>query len=202
MAIRTVDPVTRQPLGTGEVGELAVRGYVTPGSFRGPELDVEAFDANGYCLTGDLGSIEPDGRVRFRGRLAEMIKTGGANVAPLEVEEVLLQHPDVVQADVVGMQDRSKGEIVAAAIELRSAAPCDTASILAFCRERLATYKVPMRLAIRAAADFPWQYPQAQAAPGAGSRRRCAFELKSLADAALGAIALRRTAPLPQRRSP
>src|SRR5215469_11936698 len=176
MAIRTVDPVTRQPLGTGEVGELAVRGYVTPGSFRGPELDVEAFDANGYCLTGD--------------------------VAPLEVEEVLLQHPDVVQAHVVGMQDRSKGEIVAAAIELRSAAPCDTASILAFSRERLATYKVPVRLAIRAAADFPWQYPQAQAAPGAGSRRRCAFELKSLADAALGAIALRRTAPLPQRRSP
>ena len=83
MTIRTVDPVTRQPLGTGEVGELAVRGYVTPGSFRGPELDVEAFDANGYCLTGDLGSIEPDGRVRFRGRLSEMIKTGGANVAPL-----------------------------------------------------------------------------------------------------------------------
>ena len=155
MTIRTVDPVTRQPLGTGEVGELAVRGYVTPGYFRGPELDAEAFDANGYFLTGDLGSIEPDGRVRFRGRLTEMIKTGGANVAPLEVEEVLLQHPDVVQAHVVGVQDRSKGEIVAAAIELRPGAPCDTASILAFCGERLATYKVPVRLAIRAAADFP-----------------------------------------------
>ena len=61
-----------------------------------------------------------DGRVRFRGRLTEMIKIGGVNVAPLEVEQVLLQHPDIVQAYVVGVPDRSKGEIVAAAVELRS----------------------------------------------------------------------------------
>ncbi|MBV9202928.1 MAG: long-chain fatty acid--CoA ligase, partial [Alphaproteobacteria bacterium] len=155
MTIRTVDPLTRQPLGTGEVGELAVRGYVTPGYFRGPELDAEAFDRDGYFLTGDLGSIGADGRVRFRGRLNEMIKTGGANVAPLEVEEVLLQHPDVVQAHVVGVPDRTKGEIVGAVIELRAATICDAAPILAFCRERLAGYKVPVRLEIRSAADFP-----------------------------------------------
>ena len=155
MTIRTVDPVTRQPLDTGEVGEFAVRGYVTPGYFRGPELDAEAFDRDGYFMTGDLGSIGVDGRVRFRGRLKEMIKTGGANVAPLEVEEVLLQHPDVVQAHVVGVPDRTKGEIVGAVIELRAATICDAAPILAFCRERLAGYKVPVRLEIRSAADFP-----------------------------------------------
>ena len=155
MTIRTVDPVTRRPLPAGEIGELAVRGYVTPGYFHASELDAEAFDRDGYFLTGDLGSIEGDGRVRFHGRLTEMIKTGGANVAPLEVEQVLLQHPDTVQAHVVGVPDQSKGEIVAAVVELRAGAISDTASILAFCRERLASYKVPLRLAIRSAAEFP-----------------------------------------------
>jgi acyl-CoA synthetase (AMP-forming)/AMP-acid ligase II len=77
------------------------------------------------------------------------------NVAPLEVEEVLLQHPDTVQAHVVGVPDPSKGEIVAAVIELRAGAVFDTASVIAFCRERLASYKVPVRLAIRSSAEFP-----------------------------------------------
>jgi fatty-acyl-CoA synthase len=154
MTIRAVDPATRAPLPPGEIGELAVRGYTTPGYFRAPELDAQAFD-NGWFLSGDLGSIEPDGRVRFRGRLKEMIKTGGVNVAPLEVEHVLLQHPDIVQAHVVGVPDRLKGEIVAAAVEIRAHACPDAAAITAFCRERLASYKVPTRLAFRAAGEFP-----------------------------------------------
>jgi fatty-acyl-CoA synthase len=81
-----------------------------------------------YFLTGDLGSIEADGRIRFRGRLKGMIKTGGINVAPLEIEQVLLQHPDTVQAHVVGVPDQSKGEIIAAVIELRAGAVPDTTS--------------------------------------------------------------------------
>ena len=155
MTIRAVDPATRAPLPPGEIGELAVRGYTTPGYFHAPDLDAQAFDAAGWFLTGDLGSIEPDGRVRFRGRLKEMIKTGGVNVAPLEVEYVLLQHPDIVQAHVVGVPDRLKGEIVAAAVELRADAEPDAAAITAFCRERLASYKVPTRFAFRAAGEFP-----------------------------------------------
>jgi fatty-acyl-CoA synthase len=154
MTIRAVDAVTRRPLPQGEIGELAVRGRVTPGYFQAPELDAETFH-DGYFLTGDLGSIDADGRVRFRGRLKEMIKTGGINVAPLEVEHVLLQHPDIVQAYVVGVPDAAKGEAVAAAIELRAGTPTDTAGIIAFCRERLASYKVPTRLAVRTAAEFP-----------------------------------------------
>ncbi len=154
MTIRVVDPLTRTPLPEGAIGELAVGGYVTPGYFRAPELTAAAFDADGYFLTGDLGAIE-DGRVRFRGRLKEMIKTGGINVAPLEVEEVLLQHPDIVQAYVVGVPDAAKEEIVAAAVELRAGAAPDAAAILGFCRERLASYKVPARLSFRAAAEFP-----------------------------------------------
>ena len=155
MTLRAVDLVTRRPLPQGEIGELAVSGHVTPGYYRAPELDAEAFDKDGYFLTGDLGSIELDGRIHFRGRLKEMIKTGGINVAPLEVEQVLLQHPDIVQAYVVGVPDPSKGEIVAAAVELRAGAAADTASIVAFCRERLASYKVPERMAFRAAGELP-----------------------------------------------
>src|ERR1700731_381975 len=141
MTIRAVDPVARRPLPEGEIGELAVAGYVTPGYYRAPELDAEAF--------------EGDGRIRFCGRLKELIKTGGVNVAPLEVEQVLLQHPDIVQAYVVGVPDRSKGEIIAAAVELRSGAATDPVAIVAFCRERLASYKVPARLALRTAAQLP-----------------------------------------------
>jgi fatty-acyl-CoA synthase len=155
MTVRVLDLITRQPVAAGEVGELAVSGYVTPGYFDAPELNADVFDRDGYFLTGDLGSIGPDGRVRFHGRLKEMIKTGGVNVAPLEVEQVLLQHPDVVQAYVVGVPDQAKGEIVAAVVELRADAAADTGSVIAFCRERLASYKVPIRLAFRAAAQLP-----------------------------------------------
>jgi fatty-acyl-CoA synthase len=155
MTLRVVHPDTRQPLGPGEVGELCVRGYVTPGYYRAPDLTAAAFDADGFFLTGDLGLIDADGRVRFRGRFKEMIKTGGINVAPLEVEEVLLQHPDVTQAYVVGVPDRHKDEIVAAAVELRPGTTTDTAAIVAFCRDRLASYKVPARIVLRKAEEFP-----------------------------------------------
>src|SRR6202043_3169253 len=155
MTIRVLDLITRQPLPAGEIGQLAVGGCITPGYFNAPELNAEAFDRDGYFLTGDLGSIAPDGRIRFRGRLKEMIKTGGVNVAPLEVEQVLLQHPNIVQAYVVGVPDRSKGEIVAAAVQLRGGAATDPAAIVAFCRERLASYKVPARLALPTGAALP-----------------------------------------------
>ena len=155
MTIRAVNPMTREVLPPDEVGELVVAGYVTPGYYRAPEQDAAAFDESGGFLTGDLGATDRDGRVRFRGRLKEMIKTGGINVAPLEVEEVLLQHPDIVQAHVVGVPDAAKGEIVAAAVEPRPGAAADAAAILAFCRERLASYKVPARIAFYTADQLP-----------------------------------------------
>ena len=155
MTIRAVDPMTREPLPADEVGELVVEGYVTPGYYRAPELDAAAFDESGGFLTGDLGSIDRDGRARFSGRLKEMIKTGGINVAPLEVEGVLLQHPDIVQAHVVGVPDAAKGEIVAAAVEPRPGATADAAMIITFCRDRLASYKVPVLLAFYTADQLP-----------------------------------------------
>src|SRR5262249_16531760 len=155
MRIRVAEPDTGRLLAPGEVGELCVAGHVTPGYFRAPELDAAAFDGDGYFHTGDLGQIGDDGRVRFRGRLKEMIKTRGSNTAPLEVEGVLLQHPDVKQAYVIGLPDRDKGEIVAAVLELRAPAAADAGAIVAFCRERLARYKVPTRLVFRKAEELP-----------------------------------------------
>ena len=155
MHIRVADPETRRPLPAGEVGELCVAGHVTPGYFRAPELDAAAFDGEGYFHTGDLGLVGDDGRVRFRGRLKEMIKTGGINVAPLEVESVLLQHPAVKQACVIGLPDRDKDEVVVAVLELHEAAAADAGAIVAFCRERLASYKVPTRLVFRRAEELP-----------------------------------------------
>jgi fatty-acyl-CoA synthase len=155
MDIRVADPETRRPLPAGEIGELCVAGHVTPGYFRAPELDAAAFDGEGYFHTGDLGLVGDDGRVRFRGRLKEMIKTGGINVAPLEVESVLLQHPGVKQAYVVGVPDHDRDEVVVAVLELHEAAAADAGAIVAFCRERLASYKVPTRLVFRKAEELP-----------------------------------------------
>ncbi len=155
MDIRVVDPASGRALPPGEVGEFRVRGYVTPGYYRDPEQTRAAFDADGYFVTGDLGLIGTDGRLRFRGRLKEVIKTAGINVAPLEVEAVLLAHPAVKQAYVVGIPDRDKGELVVAAVELREGMTATVESLTAFCRERLASYKVPVRTVVKKDDEFP-----------------------------------------------
>ena len=155
MEIRVVDPVSGRPLERGEVGEFRVKGHVTPGYYRDAEQTRAAFDADGYFVTGDLGLIGEDGRVRFRGRLKEIIKTGGINVAPLEVEAVLMTHADVKQAHVVGIPDRDRGELVVAAVELHAGATSTAEALTAFCREHLASYKVPARVVFRKADEFP-----------------------------------------------
>jgi fatty-acyl-CoA synthase len=155
MTIRVVDPASGRTLAPGEVGEFRVKGHVTPGYYRDADQTRAAFDADGYFVTGDLGLIGDDGRVRFRGRLKEMIKTAGMNVAPLEVEAVLLGHPAVKQAYVVGVPDRVRGETVVAVVELRDGVALSAEALGAFCRERLAGYKVPARFVFRKADEFP-----------------------------------------------
>ena len=155
MTIRVVDPESGVPLRPEGVGEFRVKGHVTPGYYKDAEQTRAAFDADGYFVTGDLGMVGEDGRVRFRGRLKEMIKTAGMNVAPLEVEAVLLSHAAVKQAYVVGVPDRARGELVVAAVELRAGAPATAETLAMFCRERLASYKVPARFVFRKADEFP-----------------------------------------------
>jgi len=148
MEIRIVDRETRRPLPAGEVGEILVRGYLTPGYYKDADKNVAAFDPEGFLITGDLGALGDDGRLRFRGRLKEMVKTGGINVAPLEVEEVLLGHPAVEQAYVVGLPDPRKEEILAAVVVLRDGHEAAADALRAFCKGSLAAFKVPQEFRV------------------------------------------------------
>ena len=153
-AFRIVDVETGDVRESG-TGELRVKGHVTPGYYKDPERTAEAFDAEGWFRTGDLSHIDEDGRLHFRTRLKEMLKTGGINVSPAEVQDVLLQHPAVEQAHVVGLPDEARGEIVAAVIVLKRGAPADEAGLAAHCREALAAYKVPRRFRIVESTELP-----------------------------------------------
>lgn len=153
--IRIADPRTHRPLPPGEVGEIGIRGYLMPGYYKDPEKNAAAFDADGWFLTGDFGLIDADGRLSFRGRIKEMVKTGGINVAPLEVEEVLLMHPDVEQAYVVGVPDPRKEEAVAAVIVLKEERRVSDDDLRAFCRKALAAFKVPQHFRFATRAELP-----------------------------------------------
>ena len=155
MELRVVDRESRRPLPPGEVGEILVRGHLTPGYYRDSEKNAAAFDAEGFLLTGDLGFIGDDGRLRFRGRIKEMVKTGGINVAPLEVEEVLLGHPAVEQAYVVGLPDPRKEEVLVAVVIPKPGRAADPAALRALCRDALAAYKVPREIRVMRREDLP-----------------------------------------------
>ena len=162
--IAVADPQTGKPLPSGKVGEIRVRGYVTCGYYRDEDRNREAFAADGWFRTGDLGYLDESGRLFFRGRLKEMIKTGGINVAPVEVEEVLMSHPGVEQAYVVGLADAERDEIVAAVVVPRGPVgadgavgvdEADEASLRAHCAQALAAYKRPRRYRLVGAGELP-----------------------------------------------
>ena len=147
------DMETGRLLPQGETGEIRLKGYVTPGYYKDPEKTAEAFDENGYFRTGDLGFYDADGYLYFRGRTKEMIKTGGINVSPAEIEEVLIGHDAVELAYVIGLEDPRRDEIVAAVVVAREKIEAD--DLLAPCREILAAYKVPRRLIFVDHGDLP-----------------------------------------------
>jgi len=155
MEVRVVDRETRRPLPPGEVGEILVRGHLTPGYYRDPERNAASFDAEGFLLTGDLGCVGDDGRLRFRGRIKEMVKTGGINVAPLEVEEVLLGHPAVEQAYVVGVPDPRREEILVAVVVPKPGHRAEPDVLRALCKDALAAYKVPHEIHVMTRDELP-----------------------------------------------
>src|SRR5690606_32207175 len=125
------------------VGEICLKGRVTPGYLDDPERTAEAFDSEGFLRTGDLGVLDADGRLHFRGRLKELVKTGGINVAPAEVEEALAAHPAVELAFVTGVPDPELDGALAAAVGLRPGAQATAEELSAHCRAHLAAYKRP-----------------------------------------------------------
>lgn len=148
----TVEPSSGALLGPGERGELAVRGWsVFDGYWRDPAQTARVTTAEGYVRTGDLGFVDQGGRVTFTGRAKDMIKVGGENVAALEVESVLVSHPLVAVAAVVGIADDRLGEVPAAFVELVPGASVSEAQLVEFCRGQLARYKVPKFVRFRTA---------------------------------------------------
>jgi fatty-acyl-CoA synthase len=142
--LRIVHPETGAELPLGEDGLIEVRGYVTSGYGKGnEELTASAFADDGFFRTGDMGHRTESGELVFVGRTTEMIKKGGINISPAEVEDVLMRHPAVGQAGVVGIQDARQGELLAAFIILRPGQHASREEIAAHCRSVAATYKVP-----------------------------------------------------------
>ena len=152
--VAIVDPLTGEPVSEGAPGEIRVRGWnVMLGYFRDPEATAAAIDAEGWLRTGDQGVRLPGGYIKFLSRLKDVIRVGGENLSPLEVEEVLMAHPDVQEVAVVSATHPRLTEVPVAFLILRPGRPADTAALDAFCRERLANFKVPRRFIIMQ--DFP-----------------------------------------------
>jgi malonyl-CoA/methylmalonyl-CoA synthetase len=144
---RVVDVRTRQPLPPDEIGEIEVRGpHVFKGYWNRPDATAEAFSPDGWFKTGDLGWYSRDGYYTITGRARELIISGGYNIYPREVEDVLETHPDIAEVAVVGMPDPDFGEQVVAVIIPKVGHTPDSADIITFCRERLASYKKPRRI--------------------------------------------------------
>jgi malonyl-CoA/methylmalonyl-CoA synthetase len=140
---RIVDVKSRDVLPAGEVGEIEVRGpHVFDGYWNRPDATEESFDRDGWFATGDLGSVSEDGYYAISGRAKELIITGGYNVYPREVEEVIEGCPGVAEVAVVGLPDEEYGERVAAAV-VRDDEDLTAEEVRDFCREDLAGYKKP-----------------------------------------------------------
>lgn len=153
--LRIIDPETGNEQPRNTVGEIRLKGYVTTGYYKDEDKNREAFDANGYFRTGDLGYLDEDNYLHFRGRLKEMIKTGGINVAPVEVEESLLRYPGVKLAFVTGVPDARRDEAIAAVIVPHEGASLNEAALAEHCRRELASYKVPRLMTFVREADLP-----------------------------------------------
>src|SRR5690606_38832017 len=146
---RIVDVETRQPLPHGEQGEILLR---SPGCFKGywnqPEKTRETL-VDGWVHTGDIGHLDADGYLTLSGRVKELIKVSGYSVFPEDVESILVKHPAVSQAAVIGVEDPAKGQVVAAFIVCRPGHSLDAPDLIAWSRENMSAYKVPRIIEFR-----------------------------------------------------
>jgi fatty-acyl-CoA synthase len=142
VTLKITDPLTGGVVPRGEAGEISVKGPTLMLGYIGTPLD-ETLDSEGYFPTGDGGYLDDAGRLYWQGRLTDIIKTGGANVSPREVDEALIAHSGVKVAQTVGVPHQTLGEVVVSCVVPHDEVILDTEQLLAFLRERLASYKVP-----------------------------------------------------------
>jgi len=138
-----------QEVARGAPGEVVVRGYnVMAGYLDDPEQTAEAIDDDGWLHTGDIGVMDADGYLDITDRVKDMFITGGFNVYPAEVENLMLSYPDIGQVAVVGVPDQRMGEVGVAFVVAAPAAYPDEEAIVAWARERMANFKVPRRVVV------------------------------------------------------
>jgi fatty-acyl-CoA synthase len=142
--VRIVDPETGIDRPPGEQGEIVARGpNAMQGYYRDPEKTAATLGPDGWMRTGDIGSIDASGHIMFHGRLKDMLKVGGENVAAAEIEAVLDSHPAVRLSQVVGVPDARYEEVPAAVVELKAGEAASEAELIAFCEGRIARFKIP-----------------------------------------------------------
>ncbi len=147
---KIVDPVTGADLPVGQVGEIAIKSpQVMLGYWNKPDETAKVMLPDGYFLTGDLGTMDEDGFFKVVDRKKDMFIVGGFNVYPREIEEVLYQHPKVLEAAVVGIPDIQRGDNVKAYIVLKPGETATAEEILDYCRQNLTRYKVPREIEFR-----------------------------------------------------
>jgi fatty-acyl-CoA synthase len=142
---KIVDPLTGAIVPVGERGEIAVKGPTLMLGYIGTPLD-ETLDAEGFFRTGDGGYVDEAGRLYWEGRLNDIIKTGGANVSPIEIDTILKQCPGVKVTQTVGVPHDTLGELVVACIVAHDGAVLDEKAVQSFAKAELASYKVPRRV--------------------------------------------------------
>lgn len=153
MELVIVDPQTGERLPQGQTGLVLVRGYTTPGYLNNPVETAKALRPDGFFDTGDLGYLDGDRRMIFHARLKDVIKSGGINISPVEVEQLIAGHPDVRDAYVVGVADAVKGELIVAFVD--AANPVSADSLRSYVKERAASFKVPHHILFRTEAQLP-----------------------------------------------
>jgi fatty-acyl-CoA synthase len=145
LEVKVVDPDTGRTVPRGRAGEFCTRGYsVMLGYWEQPDKTAQAIDSARWMHTGDLAEMDDDGYVRITGRIKDMVIRGGENIYPREIEEFLYTHPDILDAQVIGVPDDRYGEELMAWIRMREgAAPLDADAVREFCTGKLAHYKIP-----------------------------------------------------------
>ncbi|MEJ8821050.1 long-chain-fatty-acid--CoA ligase [Variovorax humicola] len=145
--LRIIDPDSLRPVAPGEAGEIVVHAaQIMLGYWNHPRANAESFiaiDGKRFFRTGDIASMDEEGYVFMRDRLKRMINASGFKVWPAEVEAALHEHPSILEACVIAAPDTRRGETVKAVVTLRRGSTEDSASLLAWCREHMATYKAP-----------------------------------------------------------
>jgi fatty-acyl-CoA synthase len=142
------------PVAPGEKGEICCRGYsVMQGYWDDAERTAETIDSDGWLHSGDLGIMDEEAYVQVVGRIKDMIIRGGENVYPTEIEQFLYTHPDIQDVQVFGIPDAKYGEEICAWVQLHEGSSADAESIRAFCKDKIAHFKVPRY--IKAVHEYP-----------------------------------------------